>query len=423
MNRNTVKHNITFSIFTLLLFLFLINFNLPDLLGQDDCFECHGEPDLTTVDEAGDEVSLFVDADKYANSIHGEFDCTECHADVKQIPHEEKLKKVDCVACHEDVLEKYQSSIHAVAKARGVAEAPSCADCHSKHDILPSSDPESHTYPLKLASTCAVCHSDPKIVRKFHIPIPDPLAAYKKSVHGIALLSENNFNAATCNSCHGSHDIRTMDNPQSPIYWKNVPKTCGQCHREIYGKYTESVHWSAAKQGIRDAPVCTDCHGEHEVEAPANPESPVNPLRVSTETCGRCHGSELINQEYGLPEGRVKSFENSYHGLAIKGGSLAAANCASCHGIHNILPSSDPRSLIYPANLPKTCGKCHKNPLKSVAKGPVHLIPGTRPGRIVQLVKTFYLWLIFIVIGLMFLHNGGDFIQRARQVLQQRKEG
>ncbi|MFQ5864970.1 MAG: cytochrome c3 family protein [bacterium] len=378
---------------------------------------------MATIDEGGNEVSLFVNAGGFANSIHGEFDCVVCHTDAEEIPHEEKLERVDCAACHDNVQEVYQRSIHAQAKLQGITEAPSCADCHGKHDILPSSNPESFTHPLQLASTCATCHSDPKVVKKYNIPIPDPLAAYRKSVHGIAILSEQNFDAATCNSCHGSHDIRTMGDPESPIYWKSVPETCGQCHGEIYEQYTESVHWSAAEQGIRDAPVCTDCHGEHEVKSPQDPKSPVHPLRVAVATCERCHGSELITQKYGIAEARVATFENSYHGLAIKGGSLAAANCASCHGIHNILPSSDPHSLIYPANLPKTCGKCHENPLENVAKGAVHLIPGTTPGRIVHLVKTFYIWLIVIVIGLMLLHNGGDFIQRARHVIQQKMEG
>ena len=28
-----------------------------------------------------------------------------------------------------------------------------------------------------------------------------------------------------------------------------------------------------------------------------------------------------------------------------------AANCASCHGVHDIRPSSDPKSMIYKDNL------------------------------------------------------------------------
>jgi len=52
-----------------------------------------------------------------------------------------------------------------------------------------------------------------------------------------------------------------------------------------------------------------------------------------------------------VPGNRVNSYFDSYHGLAAEGGSLVAANCSSCHGVHNILPSSDPHSTINRANL------------------------------------------------------------------------
>ena len=390
------------------------------LFGQDECMECHGETDLTKLDAQGQEVSMFLDIAKYENSIHGDFSCVDCHFDAEEIPHEETLQKVDCGMCHDGALEAYNSSVHRKAKESGADEAASCVDCHGKHDILPAINPQSRVHPLKVATTCALCHADPKIVQKYHIPIPDPLAAYKNSVHGVAVLSEENFDAATCNSCHGSHDIRTMADPVSPIYWTNVPETCGQCHGEIYEQYTESVHWTAVKRGIRQAPVCTDCHGEHEVKSPDDPKSPVHPLRVAAATCGRCHDSELINRRFGMAESRVATFEDSYHGLAIKGGSVAAANCASCHGIHNILPSSDPLSLVHPANLQATCGSCHKDATENFARGPVHLTTTTTPGRIVQFVKTFYFWLIVVVISAMLLHNGADFVRRAKDILRQR---
>ncbi|RMD91100.1 MAG: hypothetical protein D6813_08160 [Calditrichaeota bacterium] len=410
---------IEWAIFYTIFLIFLININDSKAQG---CFECHGDPDFVVENNEGVEISLYVDSLAYSQSIHGDFACEDCHTDIEEIPHAENLKKVDCASCHDDVLEEYKQSIHARALEQGSPDAPSCSDCHGKHDILPSSDPNSRTHPLNLASTCARCHADPKIVKKYNIPIPNPLKAYLKSVHGLALLSERNFKAATCNSCHGSHDIRAMDDPESPIYWKNVPGTCGKCHSEINQQYTISVHWEAAQKGIREAPVCTDCHGEHEVKSPRDPTSPVHPLRVSEETCGRCHASERITEKFGLPEARVATFEESYHGLAIKGGSLTAANCASCHGIHNILPSSDPRSTIYPANLQKTCGSCHPKASRHFAEGPIHLTTSSTPGRIVNYVRKFYIWLIVIVISGMMLHNMADFIKRTQRKIQSRKK-
>ncbi len=397
-------------------------FHLPSLFAQDACSECHGQSDFTTVDTAGNEISLFVDAQLFSQSIHADLGCEGCHADVTEIPHAETLAKVDCGMCHDDAVTEYQKSIHYHAIKEGSPDAPTCADCHGKHDIMPVANPESRVHPLKVAATCARCHSDPKIVQKYDIPIADALSAYQKSVHGVAVLSEKNFDAANCNSCHGSHDIRTLDDPAAPIFWKNVPETCGQCHGDIYEQYTTSVHWSAAQKGIRNAPVCTDCHGEHEVKSPQDPSSPVHPLRVAAATCERCHASELITGRYGIADERIATFQDSYHGLAIQGGSLAAANCASCHGIHNILPSSDPRSMINPANLRKTCGSCHPGATVNFAKGPVHLTTSTTPGRVVQYVQKFYFWLIVITIGAMIVHNGADFVRRARKHIREREE-
>lgn len=395
-----------------------------ELKAQDECMECHSDPEWTIVNEAGKEISLYVDIEKYSASIHGqlEFACVDCHVDAEEIPHEEDLQKVDCGMCHEEALEQYEKSIHSEAWQEGITEAATCADCHGKHDILPSSNPESRVHPLKVAFTCATCHSDPQLTKKYDIPISDPLGAYRNSVHGVALLSEKNFKAASCNSCHGSHNILKLDNPESPIFWKNVAENCGKCHDEIAGQYVDSVHGKAVKKGIRQAPTCTDCHGEHRVTSPKNPDSPVNPLRVSISTCGRCHGSTLITQRFGMPEARVSTFEDSYHGLAVRGGSLAAANCASCHGIHNILPSSDPNSMVNPANLQKTCGSCHNGATANFTKGPVHLTTSTTPGRVVKIVQNLYIALIVIVIGGMVIHNGLDFIRRSKRKVEEREE-
>jgi len=388
-----------------------------------DCLSCHGDPQLTKVAASGQEISLYVDLSVFQRSIHGTFSCTDCHVDATEIPHAENLRPVDCGLCHEDPEAALARGVHGKARQRGVPDAPSCRDCHGTHDILPSSDPSSRTHPLNVALTCAECHSNPSFVRRHAIPIADPLAAYRASVHGVAVMSERNFKAATCVSCHGSHDIRDNEDPQSPIYWQKVSATCGSCHRDVLRKYSESVHGRAVKRGVRDAPTCIDCHGEHRVQSPRQRTSPVNPLNVSIETCGRCHGSKRIAAKYGLPTGRLKTFEQSYHGLALRAGKMEAANCASCHGIHYILPSSDPRSTIFPANLPKTCGQCHPLVTENVAKGPVHLTTSTTPGRIVYWVRRFYIWVIVGVVAAMVVHNLLDFIRRARRIISRRLAG
>jgi cytochrome b subunit of formate dehydrogenase len=111
---------------------------------------------------------------------------------------------------------------------------------------------------------------------------------------------------------------------------------------------------------------------------------------------------------------------DSFHGLSMQLGSLKAANCASCHGAHDILPSNDPRSSVHSANLAKTCGQCHPGVSAQVARGQIH--SGTQPGlehRATGWVRRIYLWLIGFVIGGMLAHNALDF--RRKLVLHYRR--
>ena len=79
-----------------------------------------------------------------------------------------------------------------------------------------------------------------------------------------------------------------------------------------------------------------------------------------------------MNAKFDLPNNRVTTFFDSYHGMAAKMGSTTAANCASCHGYHLVLPASDPRSSVNKANLVQTCQKCHANANEKFSLGTVH---------------------------------------------------
>src|SRR3989304_5316889 len=89
-------------------FLFLVFTSA--VWGQDNasCFTCHSEPSLTKKTPAGQELSLFVDQKRYEGSVHGSFECITCHQDIQEIPHPEKLQKVDCSSCHTEAVEKYK---------------------------------------------------------------------------------------------------------------------------------------------------------------------------------------------------------------------------------------------------------------------------------------------------------------------------
>jgi hypothetical protein len=133
-------------------------------------------------------------------------------------------------------------------------------------------------------------------------------------------------------------------------------------------------------------------------------------------TCGRCHGDLRVTDKFGLKNTAVEAFDDSFHGLAGRSGDIHVANCASCHGVHDILPSSDPRSHISPANIAATCGTCHPGAGASFAIGAVHVLPGKKAEShpSVYWARIVYLWLIGLTIGGMLLHNGLDFYRKAK---------
>jgi formate dehydrogenase gamma subunit len=183
------------------------------------------------------------------------------------------------------------------------------------------------------------------------------------------------------------------------------------CHTKVVEEYRGSVHGKALARGITQAPLCTDCHGEHRIVKHTDAASPVHGAHIR-DTCGRCHGDLRLSQKFGLPQDRMISFDASFHGLASKAGAQTVANCASCHGVHNILPATDSKSMVNTANLPRTCGQCHPGAGTRFAIGPVHISEGRAEPQTVRWVRAFYLFLIPSTIGLMMLHNLGDWVRK-----------
>ncbi|MGC2271631.1 MAG: cytochrome b/b6 domain-containing protein [Candidatus Sulfotelmatobacter sp.] len=428
---------------------------LPQPLKQDEsCLACHGQPGM----KSGSGKNISTDPGPHAASVHGALACTDCHTSIKDYPHPAKVGKVQCstchadeashvsnsvhsalgdvacqschgdphivapaaqvtrakcAQCHADEVKELRQSIHGQAAAAGDPDAPNCISCHgSVHQIQTSSDATSPVAKKNLPDTCASCHSNPQFLSRHKIPFAHPVELYRQSVHGRAV-ADGDGAAASCSDCHGSHGILPPQDPRSKINHWNIATTCGQCHTDIAKTYLESVHGQAMKNGVEAAPVCSDCHGEHLILGPKEPASLVNAARVSMITCGRCHGDERLALRYNLPADRVPSYADSYHGLASSEGSQSVANCASCHGIHNIFPSKDSRSTVNPANLAKTCGACHAGAGEHFAIGQVHVRISTGPANpLVKWIRWTYLVLIPMTLGFMVIHNLLDFLAK-----------
>ncbi len=372
-----------------------------------DCLACHSDPSMTK-DENGKQVSLAVDEKKFTSSIHGQmFQCVDCHTDIKDVPHSTTPAKPACAQCHADQQKKYDVGVHAKALKAGVGQAARCIDCHGgPHEILPPSDPQSKLSRSNLPKTCAACHGRQSVMQNTGFST-QPAISFEESVHGKAIESGSQ-KAADCADCHRAHDILPASDPNSPIFKHNVPETCSKCHDAQNKEFMQSIHGKALQNGNMHAPACTDCHGIHTIKRPEDPTSSVAAQNLAKNTCARCHDSVRLSDEFGVPGRKATTYLASYHGMANELGSKKAANCASCHGVHNILPSSDPNSSINPKNLVATCGKCHPGANDNFAKAKVHLdtpLAADIGSKASRLVRNFYLLMIFATIGGMLAHN------------------
>jgi cytochrome b subunit of formate dehydrogenase/5-methylcytosine-specific restriction endonuclease McrA len=382
-----------------------------------DCLTCHSDATLTN----SDGHNIAVDQVRFKHSIHGSmFTCVDCHTDVKTLPHDAPPKKVACAQCHADAHQAYANSIHAKITSTGKIPA-SCQDCHGDvHQIVSGDDPKSPVNHANIPATCGRCHGQTFLMES-NGETTQPFFSYQSSVHGRAV-ANGSQKAAVCTDCHGVHQILPASDPRSPISKAAIASTCGKCHADIANTFTASVHGQAVARGNMLAPTCTDCHGIHSIKKHTDPSSPAAVQNVSRDICARCHEGVRLSQEFGIPGNRVNTYFDSYHGLAAEGGSMVAANCSSCHGVHNILPSSDPRSTVNRANLDATCGQCHKGVTEKFTRTRVHLQEGSLSSDIdsiaVRWVRWIYIPLILLVIGGMFLHNA--IIWRSKAIARRR---
>jgi nitrate/TMAO reductase-like tetraheme cytochrome c subunit len=174
---------------------------------------------------------------------------------------------------------------------------------------------------------------------------------YAESIHGKGLLKSGLTVTATCTDCHTAHSELPMSNPASSVNPANVPATCGRCHLGIEEQFNRSVHVTQIGKTDKPLPVCNDCHTAHTIKR-ADTEG--FKLEIMSQ-CGRCH------------EKIAETYFDTYHGKVSQLGYTKTAKCYDCHGAHDILPVSDPRSHLSRENVVKTCQKCHQGATRRFA--------------------------------------------------------
>ena len=391
-----IRRRLTLPIFGILSF-----FTILPAQENSDCLSCHGDPDLATVNEQGEEISLHVDQEAYSGSSHEGFLCTDCHGDLggkDDSGHDTPVAPVNCAGCHDDVDEIFRSSIHGQLMFMGDTDVPDCSSCHGKHNIYPAEDNRSTVNKFNLMYTCARCHQSKELQEKRGFARPDALPQFYESVHAKGLMRDGLIVAPSCNDCHGTHEIQNSTNPASPIHRRNVYKTCGKCHTKVEEVYEKSIHGQLAEQDDTRGPVCIDCHESHRIVSPET----VAYKQYSDERCGNCHDDQL------------ERYRETFHGKAMRLGATEVAACYDCHGYHDIVASEDPASPIHPDNKVQTCSKCHEHANEGFAGYITHANHFDRENY-PQLYYTFIL-MTALLIGVFFFFGLHTLLWVARSV-------
>jgi predicted CXXCH cytochrome family protein len=377
-------------------------------LEDEECYFCHGDKGFSVTRADGTVVPLYVDRAVVEKSLHGPLGCTFCHSDIKELPHPEGLKPVNCAGCHTEQAKVYAESLHGKKLAAGDPLAPTCPDCHGKHDINKSSDPASSTNPINVPKTCGQCHAEnAPVARTRNIEQHDIITHYKESIHGEGLLKKGLTVTAVCTSCHTAHQVLPHTDPQSTINRNNIVATCRKCHaliEEVHRKVINGELWEKEPEKI---PVCIDCHQPHEArkvyydegvsdkdclmchgqpvkgatrELPAVDASELQHSRHAAQRCSQCHTGanaslkrpcETVIPEVDCSichEKEVAQYRHGIHGQLLAQNDPDAPKCLDCHSGHGTQSKNDPASPTFPKNVPDLCGQCHREGEKAAKR-------------------------------------------------------
>ena len=333
--------------------------------------------------------------------------CSGCHnphtvtpvAGGKQFVSE----KEQCLRCHQHAMsitlrngEKVSLKVNAAALEGSVHTKLACFDCHFGFSATQHPKRKFNSardFSIAEAEACRRCHFD----------------KYTKTLESIhyAILSQGNLKAPVCTDCHGAHSVF-----QARADKLKSSQRCGRCHEQIFETYTKSVHGTAlVQENNTDVPICADCHTAHSIQG-AHTQDYRDKV---PEICGKCHGNSTLMKKYGLNPGVVNSYLQDFHGVTLtfyqrqKGGTSpessrkAIATCVDCHGIHDITKTTGPTTNIVKERLKHRCQKCHAGATEEFPDAWLsHYEPSLSNAPLVFLINLTYKFFIpFMLIGLI----------------------
>jgi len=322
------------------------------------CLLCHTKPDQVWQLSGGETLSVTIDPGILAQSVHGE------------------------------------------ANPEG---SLACADCHPgfRYPHPPTTARTTREFRLERYAVCRTCHEE-------------QYTRAQDSVHG-EFLRAGRVEAAVCVDCHGGHDIQTPDVPR-----QRISLTCGRCHGAIFEEYRTSVHGAALlDENNPDVPTCIDCHGVHDIQ---NPTTALFRVR-SPELCATCHANDELMGQYDISTHVFDSYLTDFHGSTVALFEQEApdvvtnkAVCYDCHGVHNIQAIDSGGETAIRENLLTTCQQCHPGATADFSNAWIGHYPATLESHAgLFLTNRLYQILIPVVIGILALLIASEIIRRIRR--------
>ena len=140
-----------------------------------------------------------------------------------------------------------------------------------------------YTTPAVEANSCVACHSQAEVDNITGKNYLD----WKGSIHdnkGVLCDDCHLGDAASANKESAHTDVYRPGDPRSTVYFKNIPKTCGKCHKEEYNQFRKSLHYLRLETTER-GPSCVTCHGARATKIVTPPQM--------ADLCTLCHNERL----------------------------------------------------------------------------------------------------------------------------------
>jgi len=255
-----------------------------ETVSRVDCSNCHAQiAEEYFESDHGEAYMQNNEMSPYCTDCHGKH-AVSSHLNDQDATYRTNIPKL-CGSCHAkidhpikvetdqgSVLVDYSDSVHGQGLIRkGLLPSAVCTDCHNTHLILNADAEQSSINFKNVPATCATCHEG--IYKDFVESIHSPLSP------------DSDRKMPNCEDCHSAHRIKDIQQDQ---FQTEVTHQCGSCHEKLAESYSETIHGKAYTLGYLKAAKCSDCHGAHDIKEVNDPNSHVGYNHV-IETCQKCH--------------------------------------------------------------------------------------------------------------------------------------